>query len=93
MNPVISEKVCAKCGSKLIELSQTTSAPGNPNFPMTKTIYRCSDDSCQASIDKLKRDLEQQKAERLERAERNKNKKPLTEVAEPTDEELTQEES
>ncbi|OGE26490.1 hypothetical protein A3H85_00100 [Candidatus Daviesbacteria bacterium RIFCSPLOWO2_02_FULL_40_8] len=62
-------KICAKCGSNLIELTKVQSVSGNSTFPLTTTTYKCTNEECQKSMDQEKLDRE---AQRLERANRSK---------------------
>lgn len=69
----MNQKNCAKCGSPLVELTTAVTKPGNPNFPLTRITYKCTDKTCQDEIDKHTTDMEQQRLDRLEKAaERNR---------------------
>lgn len=65
-------KTCARCGSLLIKLTQSTRQVGNSQFPLKTTTYRCTDSVCQGEIDRKVADFEIQKLERLARTEKNK---------------------
>lgn len=67
-----NSKVCARCGSLLIELTQTTRHLGNSQFPLKTTTYRCTDSVCQGEIDKKVAEALSQRLERLARIEKNK---------------------
>lgn len=43
---------CFQCGSPLILVSKTTTKLDGVRYPQTTTIYRCSNDECQAEKDK-----------------------------------------
>ena len=43
---------CFQCGSPLIEVSKITSHPDGSLFPQTTSIFRCSNEECQAQKDK-----------------------------------------
>ncbi|MCL4367071.1 hypothetical protein M1563_02790 [Patescibacteria group bacterium] len=40
-------KICAECGSELIFVEEITMTVGNALSPVTKTIYHCSNQTCQ----------------------------------------------
>lgn len=65
-------KLCAKCESPLVQLSQIIKKSEKSEFTNTVTTYRCTNDTCQAEIDKRTADLEKQRLERLERSNQNK---------------------
>lgn len=51
-NILNSHPKCNQCGCDLILVSQKTEKLGNSVMPMTTTVYRCSNQSCQEEIDK-----------------------------------------
>lgn len=62
---------CFQCGSPLIFVSEKTEKTDGNMYPMTTTIYRCSNKVCQAEIDKklnerkiLRKKQEKEKEER-----------------------------
>lgn len=71
----ISHK-CFDCGCELILMEETTATMGNNLYPITKSVYRCPNKSCQDESDKrtakrveIKKEQDAKKALRL-----NKNK-------------------
>lgn len=74
-----SEKApkCFQCGSPLIEVSKVTTHPEGSLFPQTTSVYRCSDEKCQAEKDKetakrLKLQEEKELAEKKRAEDRQK---------------------
>lgn len=61
-------KTCAKCGSPLVQLIRSERHFSVHQPPMVNTTYRCTDDACQAEIDKRVLDIAAQKAEREARS-------------------------
>ena len=57
-------KFCARCGSVLVMLNTTTKQLGKSTFPQTVSSFRCTNEVCQAEIDKNTADLAQQRMER-----------------------------
>lgn len=47
----ISSRNCSICGSSLILVEETTAIMGNNLYPITKTIFHCSNQNCQNAMD------------------------------------------
>ncbi|HZE86863.1 MAG TPA: hypothetical protein VE090_01515 [Methylomirabilota bacterium] len=80
MNKKISP-ICSQCGSPLIFVSEEVIKPEGSRFSQVNTIYRCSNEDCQAEKDKqtAKRlQLREEKA-KIDQERAEKKKKVLEE--------------
>jgi len=63
-----NKPVCFQCGSHLVQISKVTSHPENSLFPQTTSIFRCSNEVCQAEKDKEEEKRLKQQSEKNEAA-------------------------
>ncbi|MFH0937154.1 MAG: hypothetical protein V1808_02590 [Candidatus Daviesbacteria bacterium] len=51
-NQKVSPHKCNDCGCDLILIEETTAIHGNNLYPITRSVYICSNKECQAEADK-----------------------------------------
>lgn len=60
---------CSRCGSKLIEVKRKSEKSAGQQSPVTTIVYKCSDKSCQAEIDRKMAELRKRRKEQEALAE------------------------
>lgn len=79
---------CSQCGSSLILIDTVTEKIDGAFFPQAKSTYRCSNDSCQAEIDKetakrvkMRDDKRIENEKRAEKKQQDKEQNDLRKLA------------
>jgi len=75
-NPISPAHKCFQCGSPLIFVSKKTEKTEGNMYPMTTTIYKCSNKVCQADTNrKISERREMRKKQEKDKEDRAKLKK------------------